>query len=182
MQTHAIFQRVPEIFAKPSIFYDFLLEYPHMKTMKYLLVIAILLLSACQEVKEIDAGQPTAAADHDDISSAVVYEEAENIESVLAVYPPTWPEEVQIVVNGYLPDGCTEIHEINTARIENKFTVKIITKRQSGVMCTEALEPFEETIMLDTSGLFGDEYSVDVHGVSAIFTLDNSANSNNAGG
>ncbi len=166
----------------PPMFCDFLLEYPHMKIVKSGLIITVLLMSACQQAIGMETATPSRVDIPDDVSTAVQYGEAEYIESVLVVYPPAWPEEIQIVVNGFLPDGCTEIYLINSVRSENKYTVKVYTKKEVGVECTAALEPFEETITLDTGGLNGGNYSVDVYGISTNFTLEISTESNGAGG
>jgi len=164
------------------MFCNFLLEYQHMKIVRSGLIFTALILSACQKTIGIESAVPSIVDSHNDIGTAVHYGEAEYIESVLAVYPPTWPEEMRIVVNGFLPDGCTEIYMINPVRYENKFTVKIYTKKDVGVVCTAALEPFEETIILDTGGLNGGNYSVDVYGVSTNFTLEISTDSNDTSG
>lgn len=55
-------------------------------------------------------------------------------------------------------------------------------KGEVGIECTAALEPFEETITLDASGLNGGNYSVDVYGVSTNFALEIYADSNDKGG
>ena len=119
---------------------------------------------------------------YDDVGMAVQYGEAEYIESVLLVYPPAWPEEIQIVINGFLPDGCTEIYSIKPVRHENEYTVKIYTKKEGWVECTTVLEPFEKKITLDTSELIGGNYSVVVYGISTNFSLEISADSIDTGG
>ena len=162
----------------PPMFCNFLLEYQHMKIVKSGLIITAILLSACQQAIGIETVTPSHVDIPDDVGKAVHYGETEHIESVLAVYPPTWPEEIQIVVNGFLPDGCTEIYLINPVRSENRYVVKIYTKKEVGLECTDALEPFEETITLDTGGLNGGNYSVDVNGISTDFTLEESADFN----
>lgn len=190
------------------MFCNFLLEYQHMKIVISGLVFTALLLSACQqtigmepavlsildshndigtavnygEAEYIESVTPSPVDIPDNVGTAIQYGEAEDIESVLAVYPPTWPEEMRIVVNGFLPDGCTEIYIINPVRYENKFTVKIYTKKDVGVVCTASLEPFEETIILDTGGLNSGNYSVDVYGISTNFALEISTDSNDTGG
>jgi len=102
-----------------------------MKIVKSGLIVTALLLSACQHPIGIETTTSSPVDIPDNIGTAIQYGEAEFIESVLAVYPPTWPEEIQIVVNGFLPDGCTEIYMIDPIRYENKYTVKIYTKRGS---------------------------------------------------
>ncbi len=153
-----------------------------MKIVKSGLIITALLLSACQPPIGMETTTPSPVDIPDDDSTAIQYGEAEHIESVLVVYPPSWPEEIQIVVNGFLPDGCTEIYMIDPVRYENKYTVKIYTKREVGIECTAALEPFEETITLDANGLNGGNYSVDVYGKSTNFTLEIYADSNDTSG
>jgi inhibitor of cysteine peptidase len=153
-----------------------------MKIVKSGLIITALLLSACQQAIGMETTTPSLVDIPDDAGTAVHYGEVEYIESVLVVYPPAWPEEIQIVVNGFLPDGCTEIYMINPVRSENKYTVKIYTEKKVGSECTAALEPFEETITLDTSGLNSGNYSVDVYGISTNFMLEISTDSNDTGG
>jgi hypothetical protein len=76
----------------------------------------------------------------------------------------------------------TQKKKIKPGRYENKYTVKIYTKKEVGVVCTTALEPFEETITLDTSGLESGNYSVDVYGISTSFVLEVSADFIDPGG
>jgi len=164
------------------MFYDFLLEYQHMKIVKSGLILMVLLISACQQAAGMEILTPSPVDDHEDMAPAVQYGEAEYIESVRVVYPPAWPEEMQIVVNGFLPDDCTEIVMIEPVRDENRYTVKIHTKKEAGVMCTMALEPFEEMFVLDTSGLSSGIYSVFVYGKSTDFSLEIPADPDDAGG
>ena len=164
------------------MFYDFLLEYQHMKIAKSGLILMVLLISACQQAAGMEMLTPSPVDDHEDMAPEVQYGEAEFIESVRAVYPPAWPEEMQIIVNGFLPDGCTEIFMIEPVRDENRYTVKIHTKKEAGVMCTMALEPFEETFVLDTSELSSGIYNVFVYGKSTDFSLEIPADPDDAGG
>ena len=153
-----------------------------MKIVKRGLIFVALLLCACQQAIGMEAAARSPIDSYDDIGTEVQYGEVEYIESVFAVYPPAWPEEMQIVVNGFLPDGCTEIYMIKPIRDGNKYTIKIFTKKEVGGECTAALEPFEKTITLDTSGLNGGNYSVDVYGISTDFTLEESVDFNDKGG
>jgi hypothetical protein len=153
-----------------------------MKIVKSGLILIVLLISACQQAAGMETLIPAPVDNHEDMDAAVQYGEAEYIDSVRAVYPPAWPEEMQIVVNGFLPDGCTEIYSVEPVRDENRYTVKIYTKREVGIVCTEALEPFEEMFVLDTSGLGSGNYSVFVYGKSTEFSLEIPADSNDAGG
>ena len=164
------------------MFCDFLLEYQHMKVVKSGLILIVLLISACQRAEGMEAVTPSPVDNHGDMGEVAQYGEAENIESVRVVYPHAWPEEIQIIVNGFLPDGCTEIYMIEPVRDENRYTVKIHTKREVGIVCTEALESFEEMFVLDTSGLSRGNYSVFVYGKSTDFSLEIPADPNDVGG
>ena len=164
------------------MFCDFLLEYQHMKIVKSGLILIVLLISACQQAAGMETVTPAPVDNHEDMGTAVQYGEAEYIESVRVIYPPAWPEEIQIIVNGFLPDGCTEIYMIEPVRNENGYSVKIYTKREVGVVCTEVLEPFEEMFVLDTRELGSGNYSVFVYGKSTDFSLEIFADSDDVGG
>ena len=86
----------------------------------------------------------------------------------------SFPVQASVMVSGDLPDGCTQIDQINQRRDldTNTFWVEITTRREAGVACTEALVPLKETISLDVLGLPAGTYTVDVNGVTDTFTLD----------
>jgi len=42
----------------------------------------------------------------------------------------SFPVQIKVVAEGYLPDGCTEIDEITAEREGNTFNVNISTRRQ----------------------------------------------------
>ncbi len=84
----------------------------------------------------------------------------------------SFPVQVHIVARGYLPDGCTEIDEIEQTRSGQTFQVTITTARPAGVACTEAIVPFEEVVALDVLGLEAGTYTVNVNGVTGSFKLD----------
>ncbi|MCD6576944.1 MAG: hypothetical protein J7K66_02895 [Anaerolineaceae bacterium] len=154
-----------------------------MKILKRGLILLILMLSACRQTAELEAAAEYVPADEsDDISNVIEYGEVNNIESVFAVYSDTWPEDIQIVIEGFLFDNCTEITMIKPLRDENNFTVKIYTKRDTRAKCTTTPEPFKEKITLNTSQLEGGNYRVDVYGRSAQFSLDKLPDYNDKGG
>ncbi len=71
------------------------------------------------------------------------------------------PAEVTVSLIGYLPDGCTEIHEITYTRDEQTFIINIVTIRPAGdVACIMVIVPFEESISLDVEGLPAGDYNV----------------------
>lgn len=87
----------------------------------------------------------------------------------------SFPVQVNVIVQGYLPDNCTEIDRIMKSRDENTFFINIKTKRPADVFCTQGIKPFEETISLDVDGLKAGVYEVNVNGFIDSFelTMDN---------
>ena len=87
----------------------------------------------------------------------------------------SFPVQVNVIVEGYLPDNCTEIDRIMEIRDENTFFINIKTKRPADVFCTQVIRPFEETITLDVDGLKAGVYEVNVNSTIDSFelTMDN---------
>ncbi|WP_342305480.1 hypothetical protein [Methanolobus sp. ZRKC5] len=85
----------------------------------------------------------------------------------------SFPVQIHVLTTGYHPDGCTQIHEksVKFDKEEKLFTVDMKTIRPADVMCTEAIVPYEETIVLDVYGLEKGTYIVDVNGVRNEFEL-----------
>ena len=52
------------------------------------------------------------------------------------------PSSNQMQVQGYYPDGCTQISGITLEMVEQELRVDLHGARPAGMMCTEALEPF----------------------------------------
>ena len=83
----------------------------------------------------------------------------------------SFPVQIHVVAQGYLPDSCTEIDKIKTEREGNNFNINISTKRPKDAMCTQVIVPFNETITLDVQGLKAGNYTVNVNGVKGSFEL-----------
>lgn len=94
------------------------------------------------------------------------------VDEVQIMILESFPVQVQALIKGHLPDGCTELDQIQHARQEQRFQITLTTTRPAGVPCTDALVPFEETVALDVLGLKAGEYTVSANGVEASFTLD----------
>ena len=152
-----------------------------MKKIRSKLIITAILLCACRPGIESEQTTQSPVDNHDETLPAIQYGEAENVESVHAVYPSELAEDMQIVVSGFLADGCTEIDKISAVHFENNYTIKIFTKKVTAIMCTAALEPFEKTITLKTSELNEGHYSVDVYNVSTEFEIEGSVSSDSCG-
>ena len=88
----------------------------------------------------------------------------------------SFPVQVHVIAKGYLSDGCKRIDTIHKMRFGNTFNITInITS--VGEVCTMALVPFEEVIVLEVEGLNAGVYTVNVNGVTDTFelTVDNVA-------
>jgi inhibitor of cysteine peptidase len=93
------------------------------------------------------------------------------VETIQVMTLESFPVQIQVVAQGYLPDGCTEIDKVNTEREGNNFNINISTKRPKDAMCTQAIVPFNKTIPLDVQGLKAGNYTVNVNGVKGSFEL-----------
>jgi inhibitor of cysteine peptidase len=118
---------------------------------------------------ETPAPSPTQA---DDLGHSEPVPGTAQVDSVDLVIMESFPVQVSAVVSGNLPDGCTNIDDIEVDIVDSRFEVLFTTVRPSDAVCTQALVPFEETIPLDVEGLLAGEYTVNVNGVMATFTLD----------
>jgi inhibitor of cysteine peptidase len=74
-------------------------------------------------------------------------------------------------VQGSFPDGCTSLGEVTQTVEDNTISVTLTGDQPEGLMCAQALTPFEETIPLDVSGLPAGEYTVDVNGSTTMLVL-----------
>jgi len=84
----------------------------------------------------------------------------------------SFPVQVTVTLQGDLPDGCTTIQSVESSLEEQVFTINFKTHRPAGLMCTQALVPFEKTISLDVYGLPAGEYTVVAKDLMGTFTLD----------
>lgn len=98
-----------------------------------------------------------------------------NIENIKINILESFPVRVIVVAEGYFPDGCTQIHEIEKEKHRNSFNITITTKRPKDKLCTQQIVPFKENISLDVEGLKAGVYNVSVNGVNGTFelTIDN---------
>jgi inhibitor of cysteine peptidase len=95
------------------------------------------------------------------------------VEALDILIMESFPAQVNVLVSGYLPDGCVELHEIAVERQQSTFILTLTSRRPTGeIACTEALVPFEETVPLDVYGLEAGTYMVVAQDVAEIFTLD----------
>lgn len=138
-----------------------------MKTIKLALILTLLagvLLSACQPADPVETPP---------VDDEYAYGQDATVESLEVLLLESFPLQARVLVSGYLPDGCTELVDISVDRQDREFRLTLTTRRPTGdVMCTMALEPFEESIELDIEGLDAGTYTVIAQDQQAEFTLD----------
>ncbi|MBL7977438.1 MAG: hypothetical protein JNN12_03795 [Bacteroidetes Order II. Incertae sedis bacterium] len=64
---------------------------------------------------------------------------------------------VEVLVKGYLADGCTELHEVAQTRDSATIRVDLLVRRKTQVMCTMAVRPYRFYLKLNdrlTSGAY----------------------------
>lgn len=75
----------------------------------------------------------------------------------------SYPVQINLLVTGNLPNPCHELRAIAyAADDQNRIDVEIYSVFESGLMCTQVLEPFDATIPLGAYAL--GTYSVWVNG------------------
>ena len=80
----------------------------------------------------------------------------------------SFPIQVAIVVDGFLRDSCTELHNIEQWREGNTVHVLITTRTPKNVLCAQVITEIQERIKLDGAFPPGD-YKVIVNGVERTF-------------
>lgn len=56
---------------------------------------------------------------------------------------------VELLVKGYLSDGCSELHEAKQIVIGDTVKVEILARRPNGMICTMAIRPFRFYMLLN---------------------------------
>ena len=87
----------------------------------------------------------------------------------------SYPVQVQVVVQGQLPEACSQIDEVLEDRQGDTFTLKILVAQPTQNHCHARATTFERIIPLTVDDLKAGRYTVNVNGVREEFelTLDN---------
>ena len=93
------------------------------------------------------------------------------VERIEPVVLETYPVQVRVLVNGWLPDGCTELHGFDQKTEGAVIKMRILTTRPADAMCTQAIKRFQETYPVETEGLARGTYTLDVNGQQKTFEL-----------
>lgn len=139
------------------------------------LLFVLWLLAACTLPVPATGTQPPADAPTQETLAAPTGETVTGVALVDGVEVnilESFPVQVNLLVRGNLPDGCTSLDQVITEREGNAFSVNITTIRPADLVCTQALVPFEEIIPLDVLNLPAGTYTVTVNAtVTAEFEL-----------
>jgi inhibitor of cysteine peptidase len=133
-----------------------------------LMLVLLVALSACSplSVFAVDQPEPTPVAE-----PTPAYLEDVLVESIEILMLESFPVQVQVAVRGQLPDACSFIEKVEQLRGEDQYTLTLFNARYPNMRCAPQPTPFEENIMLDVVDLPAGTYTVDVHGVEAVFEL-----------
>ena len=154
-----------------------------------LLLVFVLVLAACngqeeeepaptdapveQAPAEEGAGEaaPAEEAPAEEAAEAPAEEAPMEMESGLAIVDSVTVaqqgDQWVATVSGNLPDGCTEISGTSQSVSGTTISITVETQRPADMMCTQALTPYSEQVVLDTSGLEPGRYTVEANGVLA---------------
>lgn len=93
------------------------------------------------------------------------------VESVDAGLPAPGAAHANVLVEGYLPDGCTTLGKVIQERDGRTFRITLTTERPADMQCITVIVRFEQVIQLDVTDLEPGTYSVVVNGVKGSFEL-----------
>ena len=145
-----------------------------------LLAASVLLMASCQLAlpEPVDPDRPVSSDDPPAPAAPIpdddkfIISEMTYIDSIDLLMLESWPLQVNAVIKGNLPDGCTVIHQVESQLDGAVFNISIFTIREKEAFCTEALVPFEEVVPLDVYGLPAGTYTVRAYSASAEFTFE----------
>lgn len=101
------------------------------------------------------------------------------IENIDIQSPESFPVEINVIVNGYLPDACTELDKIETIREKNVFFINIKTIKPIEAICENQPYFFQEVVPLKAQNLSPGIYKVIVNNINGSFKIDANNNSVN---
>lgn len=145
----------------------------HVKIVSALFLICAVILSGCIEQEQNNTDNESVnntTSGQGDNEEEYTYGTA-TVENIQIMTLESFPVQIHVLAEGYLPDGCTEVYTVTTEREGNTFNVNISTKRPKDAICTQEIVPFNETISLEVHGLKAGNYTVNVNGVTGSFEI-----------
>jgi inhibitor of cysteine peptidase len=92
------------------------------------------------------------------------------IERIDVLLLESFPVQVQVNVEGYLPDPCYEAQEPVVEQDGNRFIIEIVGERAEDEVCAQVIQPYEQSINLGS--VEPGDYAVEVNGVVQEFRVD----------
>ncbi len=139
------------------------------------MIVMFVLIGACQP--NSNNGDTPVSSDDPVVTPTRVnfsaYQEQAYIDQIQILLLESFPLQVNVIVTGNLPDGCTSIVGTQAIKTEaNVFEIHVYTERMIDALCTMALVPFEENVKLDVYGLDAGTYLVKANDLSESFTFE----------
>ena len=78
---------------------------------------------------------------------------------------------VEAIVNGYLPDSCTQLHQIQQTRLGQTIYLRLRSKRPKEIACLPVITEVSYNVTLDGKFIPGSAYELRVNGKSKVFNL-----------
>ena len=151
----------------------------------FLFLLLSLLLSACAGLTpqsadptappatavEVVSVEPTAEPTVPPTAEAEPLLQLATIESLQVLTPAAAGDETVVQLRGLLPNDCATIDNIVTEQTGNEFNLVVLTVQRPGEACSTEPVPFEETVVLDVSGLAPGSYQVTANESQVSFIL-----------
>jgi inhibitor of cysteine peptidase len=140
------------------------------RTVQIAAIITAICCIGCANIDDIlnDINKPS-NGDSDDVDNQLIIADMPiaGIEVLLAESDPV---QVTVVVNGWLPDSCTEHHETHQAQEGNTITIQITTTRPKDFACATVVTEYQEKVFIGT--LPAGDHTVIVNDVEQEFRVD----------
>lgn len=140
-----------------------------MKTAIFIRLLSFLCLCGCAGGPQIIDTAETASQTRSHAESTA------QVNRLALLVTHRYPTRVSAVIEGFLPDGCTRIHQVTQERQGHRIFLRLQTRRPPEAMCIQALTPFKKSVPLHTEGLSAGTYTVHLGELTATFgiKLDN---------
>lgn len=76
------------------------------------------------------------------------------------------------VINGFYPDPCTRISQVDQSIDSSTITISLFTASPEDLLCAQMLEAYEVSLLLETGGLAPGEYTLVVGDYDTTFNIE----------
>lgn len=136
-----------------------------------LLFVALVSFTGCQHPR---SGAKTAPLPVPAVSGpadeALIHQLAQ-VDSVAAKVSPLDATKAEITISGLLPDGATQVENIQQQKLADGFVITVTTVRPKNATATLALIPFDRTISVSLVDLPKGSCKIMVNGVATTFMI-----------